>query len=66
MNTGLIDRFVRVALGIALIAFGAGYIYPGTGWNWIGWFGMILLISGTIGWCPLYALLGVSTCTRHA
>jgi hypothetical protein len=35
---------------------------PATGYNWIGWIGVVPLITALIGNCPLYSILGVSTC----
>jgi len=66
MNVGIIDRVLRVVAGIALIAFALGYIFPGTGWNWVGWIGVVPILTGTLGWCPLYTVLGMSTCPRKA
>ena len=28
-------------VGIALLAFALGYVAPGTGWNWVGWIGVM-------------------------
>ena len=44
-NVGMIDRIVRVVLGVALIAFALGFIAPATGFNWIGWIGVIPLAT---------------------
>ena len=60
-NVGTIDRIARVVLGLALIAFALGYIAPGTGWNWVGWIGVVPILTAVVGWCPLYALLGISS-----
>ncbi|MFO0490197.1 MAG: DUF2892 domain-containing protein, partial [Curvibacter sp.] len=30
--------------------------------GWWGWLGVIPLVTGLIGWCPPYALLGINTC----
>lgn len=64
-NVGTIDRIIRIALGLALIAFALGYIYPGTTWNWIGWFGAVPLLTALFGYCPAYSLLGVTTCNAQ-
>jgi Protein of unknown function (DUF2892) len=61
-NVGTFDRIIRIALGLALIAFALGYIYPGTGWNWVGWFGAVPLLTALFGYCPAYSLLGITTC----
>lgn len=56
-NVGGIDRILRIALGLALI----GLTLTGTIGLW-GWLGVVPLATGAIGWCPPYALLGLSTC----
>lgn len=56
-NAGTIDRALRVAVGLALIALTA----LGTIGLW-GWVGVVLLATGLIGWCPAYILLGIKTC----
>jgi len=66
MNVGVIDRVIRVVAGIALLAFALGYIFPGTGWNWAGWIGVVPILTAVLGWCPAYTLLGISTCLRKA
>jgi hypothetical protein len=61
-NVGMVDRIVRVILGIVLIAYAIPVGFAATGWNWVGWIGVIPLVTGLLGNCPLYSLLGVSTC----
>jgi Protein of unknown function (DUF2892) len=56
-NAGTIDRIVRIAVGILLLAL----TYNHTIGPW-GWIGLVPLLTGAIGWCPLYTLLGVNTC----
>ncbi|MDZ7864263.1 DUF2892 domain-containing protein [Acidovorax sp.] len=59
-NEGTIDRAVRVIAGLALIALAA----TGTVGAW-GYIGVIPLLTGAIGLCPLYSLLGINTCPVH-
>lgn len=61
-NMGLIDRVIRVIVGILLIAYAIPIGFGATGWNWVGWIGVVPLATGLLGNCPLYSLLGVSTC----
>ena len=61
VNVGTIDRIARIVLGIALIAFALGYIAPGTGWNWLGWIGVLPILTAVFGSCPAYTLFGCST-----
>jgi sulfite exporter TauE/SafE len=62
VNVGMLDRALRVIAGLALIAFALGYIAPGTGWNWLGWIGVVPILTALTGNCPAYSLLGVSSC----
>lgn len=56
MNEGMIDRVLRVIVGIALISI--VFVGPTTPWGWIG---VVPLATGLIGWCPVYMLLGLKT-----
>ncbi len=56
-NEGAADRVVRVLAGAALI--GGAAMGPLAPWGWIG---VVPLATGILGSCPLYSLLGVSTC----
>ncbi|MBE7941764.1 MULTISPECIES: DUF2892 domain-containing protein [Ramlibacter] len=60
-NVGGIDRALRITVGLVLIALAA----TGTV-GWWGWLGLVPLATGAIGWCPPYALLGLSTCKAPA
>jgi hypothetical protein len=57
-NVGGIDKIIRIALGLALIAATLMGALP----VW-GWIGIVPLATGLMGWCPPYALLGLSTCS---
>ena len=57
INEGSIDRVLRVIVGIALIAM--VFIGPQTVWGWVG---IVPFITGVIGICPLYSVLGINTC----
>ncbi len=56
-NESSLDRVVRVVLGIVLISL--SFIGPKTMWGLIGF---VPLATGLIGFCPLYRLLGLSSC----
>jgi len=54
------DRIVRVVAGVALVGFGLGVF--ASPWSWIAAVvGAVLLVTGIVGTCPLYALLGIRT-----
>jgi hypothetical protein len=55
-NVGGIDKILRIVAGIALIAWA---LTGGPVWAWIG---IVPLATGLMGWCPLYPMLGLSTC----
>ena len=61
----MVDRIGRVVLGLALIAFAMGVFGATTGFNWVGWIGVLPLITVLVGSCPLYSLLGLSTCAMR-
>ena len=61
VNVGTIDRVLRVVIGLALIAFAIPLGFPQTGWNWIGWIGVVPIITAVVGNCPAYSVLGLST-----
>jgi hypothetical protein len=56
-NVGTLDRALRIAAGLALIALA----FTGTVGPW-GWIGAIPLATALIGWCPAYSLFGIKTC----
>lgn len=59
-NVGAIDRGLRIALGVVLIAL--VFIGPKTPWGWIG---LVPLATGLLRTCPLYSLVGLNTCPRQ-
>ena len=56
-NVHNIERVIRVLVGLGLISL--VFVGPQTPWGWVG---LVPLSTGIIGWCPPYALLGISTC----
>lgn len=65
-NVGTIDRIARVIVGLLLIAFAVPIGFPATGWNWIGWIGLVPVLTAVMGTCPLYSVLGLSTCSAKS
>jgi len=60
-NIGTIDRILRLVVGLALISI--VFVGPQTPW---GWLGLVPLATAILGWCPPYAMLGISTCAASA
>lgn len=59
-NEGTLDRALRVIVGLALIAM--VFVGPQVAWGWIG---VVPLLTGLVGFCPLYRLVGLNTCPRR-
>ena len=60
INEGRTDRILRIAVGLALIA--AFFLTSGGSYHWIYLIGIVPLVTGLVGTCPLYSVLGMSTC----
>jgi hypothetical protein len=63
-NVGGIDRIIRLVAGVALLAWGFAPLATGGEINWLGAIGVIPLFTALINWCPLYPILGISTCSK--
>ncbi len=55
-NIGGTERVVRVVAGVGILAL--AFVGPASAW---GYLGLVPLITGLVGWCPPYALLGINT-----
>lgn len=58
-NVGGIDKVGRIVLGLALVALALVPSPYQTAWGFIG---AVPLLTGLMGWCPLYSLIGLNTC----
>jgi hypothetical protein len=56
-NEGTLDRSLRVIAGLALIGMAATGVIGA--WGYVG---VVPLLTGAVGWCPVYTLLGIKTC----
>lgn len=56
-NEGGIDRTLRVIVGLAVLSL--AFVGPKTPWGYVG---IVPLLTGLVGICPLYSLLGINTC----
>ena len=57
INEGSADRIVRIVVGLAILSI--VFVGPKSLWGLIG---LIPLLTGIAGFCPLYRVLGLSTC----
>lgn len=61
-NVGGIERPIRVLVGILMLAIGGFANLPSIGTAIVLVLGSIALVTGAIGYCPLWALFGMNTC----
>ena len=57
INEGPVDRIVRIIVGFGILSL--AFVGPKTPWAYLG---IVPLVTGIVGWCPPYALFGISTC----
>ncbi len=61
-NVGGVERPIRIVVGIALLGIGAFTGLPPVGTGIMFVLGTIALVTGAIGFCPAWTLLGINTC----
>jgi hypothetical protein len=61
MNEGTADRVIRVVAGIVILVLGWGGVVDGTLGTVFKIVGFVPLLTGLVGWCPLYAIAHLST-----
>ena len=59
-NEGQIDRALRIVAGIAILSL--MFIGPKSNWALLG---LVPLLTGLVGTCPVYSLLGINTCPHR-
>jgi len=58
-NEGTADRILRIVAGIVLLSLTV--VGPKTSWGFVG---LIPLVTGLAGTCPLYSVFGLNTCPK--
>ncbi len=61
VNEGILDRTLRIVVGLVLLSLVVAG--PQTLWGLVG---IVPLLTGVVGYCPLYTALGFTTCARNA
>lgn len=56
LNEGIVDRGLRIILGLFLLAL----VVAGPK-TWLGLIGLVPLVTGFVGFCPIYRVFGIST-----
>ena len=58
-NEGTIDRIARIVAGVVLLSL--VFVGPQSPWGYIG---LVPLLTGLVGYCPLYSILGICTLSK--
>lgn len=61
VNVGTIDQYVRIVVGLALVAYALQDGLSIQGWHWAGLIGLVPLVTAFLKSCPLYQVLSIST-----
>ena len=56
-NEGTVDRALRIIAGLGILSL--AFVGPQTPWGWIG---LVPLVTGLVGVCPVYSIFGIRTC----
>jgi hypothetical protein len=59
-NEGTVDRALRIIVGLGLLSL--VFVGPQTLWGLVG---IVPLVTGIVGTCPIYSLLGIRTCSAQ-
>jgi hypothetical protein len=59
VNVGNDDKVMRVVAGLVLLSLAV--VLEGNA-RWVGVIGLVPLVTGLFGYCPLYSVLGLNTC----
>jgi len=60
INVGMVDKVIRIVLGLGLLSLTV--LLDGNA-RWLGLIGIVPLVTGLAGYCPLYTILGLNTCS---
>jgi hypothetical protein len=67
-NVGGIDKVLRIGAGVLMVYFGfidKSFITDELGSTLLGGFGIMFTLSGLLGMCPLYNVIGINTCKEN-
>ncbi len=59
INVGSLDRIIRVVIGAALLWFA---FTSASSYAWLGYIGIMPILTAVLGTCPAYSILGIRTC----
>lgn len=59
-NVGTVDRVLRIVVGLGVLSL--FFIFPDASWRYWTLLGIVPLGTGLVSNCPLYSILGISSC----
>jgi len=59
-NVGGVDRILRIVVGLVLLSL--FFLFPDASWRYFALIGIVPLLTGLMSSCPLYSIMGLSTC----
>lgn len=59
-NVGSVDRMLRIVVGLVVLSL--FFVYPDASWRYLALIGIVPLLTGLFATCPLYSILGISSC----
>ncbi|WLR50790.1 DUF2892 domain-containing protein [Bacillus tianshenii] len=62
-NIGKTDKLIRIVLGLVLLSL---FFIADSAVKYVGFVGVILLLTSFINFCPLYTLFGLNTCKNKS
>lgn len=61
-NEGKIDRIIRIVVGVLALTVAFTQLSSGLGQVILAGLGIMMLVTGIVGYCGIYTLLGINTC----
>ncbi len=58
-NVGSTDKVIRIVVGLAILVGGFTLLQGSD--RWLGFIGLIPILTAVVGWCPGWAVLGINT-----
>lgn len=61
-NVGNLDRIIRIIIGLGILSL--LFVLDGNA-KFFGLIGIVPIATSALGFCPLYKLIGISTCSTE-
>lgn len=61
-NVGMLDRNIRIGLGVVLLLL---TVFMEGNLRWLGLIGIVPIVTALVSICPIYSLFGIKTCATE-